>query len=498
MTKGNHRPAKKRAKSSSSSSSSMVIGDDDIISRLPDALIIHILSFLPTEHVVRTSILSKRWRFIWYSVPTLFFSENLNYPINWRQDYNLFKFYNNCLKHRKRFKHLIVNSDITSFKLDIDGYYQTSKAGFVDKWLAFAVENKVKEMYLSIGQEVDGDCDFLQFYYCLPKILDNARYLTILELNGVLLDTSHSFSFPSLKALSMENVYHSPSAEEDGVVKFLLGCPSLEKLQLREYEFLGIDVLYRLQSLSLKFMEIIFKNLGDYTQIQVEAINLESLVVEGITFDRIDFSSCKKIKNLSLTDVYIGKEHLLSFEDLISNNSLIENLALRNSGSLQPKQLTISSQHLKSFHIENFYYWIGGDVMKVVTIESASKLAYVCYKGNLNFTILMEPSCSLNGKIVIREETEDYDTKWFINMLTFLVNLSCYWNSVTLQVSNCKALIWPKNLKNLNLCRHSLLNWKHLRIITYCNPKEESDLKEALMWISPSLETLSINKKVIF
>ncbi|KAM6580527.1 hypothetical protein CsatA_004301 [Cannabis sativa] len=40
------------------------MADEDRISKLPDALITHILSFLPTEEVVRTCLLSKRWKLI--------------------------------------------------------------------------------------------------------------------------------------------------------------------------------------------------------------------------------------------------------------------------------------------------------------------------------------------------------------------------------------------------------------------------------------------------
>jgi hypothetical protein len=45
--------------------------NEDIISGLTDSVLIHILSFLNTKQAVQTSILSKRWIFLWRSLPTL-------------------------------------------------------------------------------------------------------------------------------------------------------------------------------------------------------------------------------------------------------------------------------------------------------------------------------------------------------------------------------------------------------------------------------------------
>jgi hypothetical protein len=53
----------------------MDIGEDRI-SKLPDAVLNHILSFLPTKHVVATGILSTRWRYLWTSVPNLDFKNS--------------------------------------------------------------------------------------------------------------------------------------------------------------------------------------------------------------------------------------------------------------------------------------------------------------------------------------------------------------------------------------------------------------------------------------
>ncbi|GMN20671.1 hypothetical protein TIFTF001_043141 [Ficus carica] len=48
----------------------------DRISHLPDEVAHHILSFLPMEDVAQTSTLSKRWKFIWRTLPVVDFDEN--------------------------------------------------------------------------------------------------------------------------------------------------------------------------------------------------------------------------------------------------------------------------------------------------------------------------------------------------------------------------------------------------------------------------------------
>ncbi|KAL6226121.1 hypothetical protein ACLB2K_000086 [Fragaria x ananassa] len=55
------------------SHSKLKVGGDgeDKISQLPDGVLSHVLSFLPTKHAVRTSILSTRWKNIWASVHCL-------------------------------------------------------------------------------------------------------------------------------------------------------------------------------------------------------------------------------------------------------------------------------------------------------------------------------------------------------------------------------------------------------------------------------------------
>ena len=65
------RPCGCGGSSFNSLSSSSADDYKDVISSLPDCLLIHVLSFLPTRASVATSILSSRWRSLWKLVPVL-------------------------------------------------------------------------------------------------------------------------------------------------------------------------------------------------------------------------------------------------------------------------------------------------------------------------------------------------------------------------------------------------------------------------------------------
>ncbi|PON49676.1 F-box domain containing protein [Parasponia andersonii] len=144
----------------------------DRISALPETLIHHILSFVPTLDVVRMSLISRRWRHMWRSVPAgVWINDMLN----------------------------VTDTSVTSFKLDIKFY--PFNITTIDHWLNLATHrSKVKELDLYIRTEVTRKS------YYLHHDLFTLNSFTSLKLCGMTFNSLHSLSFPSLISLSLENV----------------------------------------------------------------------------------------------------------------------------------------------------------------------------------------------------------------------------------------------------------------------------------------------------
>ncbi|PON74681.1 LOW QUALITY PROTEIN: hypothetical protein PanWU01x14_047400 [Parasponia andersonii] len=80
----------------------------------------------------------------------------------------------------------------------------------------------------------------------------------------------------------------------------------------------------------------------------------------------------------------------------------------------------------------------------------------------------------------------------YIKQYEYYSHLLCYKLCFS-QFYDGQALIFPMNMRE-NCC--SLWpNLKHLKVMTYCDLMKESELREALCWVSPSLKTLVVEKK---
>ncbi|CAN7008087.1 unnamed protein product [Brassica oleracea var. botrytis] len=108
----------------------------DSISFLPDVILQSILSSLPTEIAIKTSILSKRWRHVWSDTPCLSFDWII--PHGPKGD-----IINKILDRYTARK-------MMSFKLSAN---MRDDIPYIDRWLEFAMSRNVENMSLKFGYE---------------------------------------------------------------------------------------------------------------------------------------------------------------------------------------------------------------------------------------------------------------------------------------------------------------------------------------------------------
>ncbi|CAJ1957769.1 unnamed protein product [Sphenostylis stenocarpa] len=111
--------------------------DQDIISNLPDVIIGHILSLLSTREAVRTSVLSKRWEYMWTSITKLHFNDKEQY------EYRTYIRKNSFLNSVYRVLLHLNSSSIQSLSVSISENYDPYH---VNQWISALISRKVKEI----------------------------------------------------------------------------------------------------------------------------------------------------------------------------------------------------------------------------------------------------------------------------------------------------------------------------------------------------------------
>ncbi|KAL7087701.1 hypothetical protein ACP275_13G084300 [Erythranthe tilingii] len=172
--------------------------DNDRLSELPDSLLTHILSFLPTKLSVRSSILARRWRFLWTEVPTLDFDKE-------EEDFIA------------SFISLHKLQTINTFRLTSNENYTFRY--FNDAWFKAAIDRKVKNIDLSAFKAV-----------MLPALLFTCKTLVDFRLDSyfVVPGMGCNVCLPCLKILHINSVIYKDGDET--LVHLLSGCPVLEEL----------------------------------------------------------------------------------------------------------------------------------------------------------------------------------------------------------------------------------------------------------------------------
>ena len=170
--------------------------DKDIISSLPDSLLTHILSFLPIQGSVSTSILSSRWRPLWTLVPVLHLKQLELKKRMFRLGNENFKFVD-IVSRIWTLRNAISNPIPPLHKLCIRWYFHCLPF-YVDAWVRAANMRDLRELDLCLGPQP------LE----LPRSLYFSTTLVVLKLeNNIRLNPPSACAFPCLRILTTKMGY---------------------------------------------------------------------------------------------------------------------------------------------------------------------------------------------------------------------------------------------------------------------------------------------------
>jgi hypothetical protein len=188
----------------------------DIISSLPDEILCHILSFLPTKLAFTTTLLSKRWLPLFYSLPILDF-EDINKPFKGHDTFLRFcRFMDNIM-----LSPLSTNTPLK--KVSLNCYYYRGQENHICLWLEAAKRRRVEEFHLNFHLDNNP----------LKPNIFISQTLVVLKLEMIRIgDDTSCVHLPSLKTLHLDVVIF---LNQNDCINFLSACPKLEHLHAKVY-----------------------------------------------------------------------------------------------------------------------------------------------------------------------------------------------------------------------------------------------------------------------
>ncbi|XP_014515056.1 putative F-box/FBD/LRR-repeat protein At1g78840 isoform X1 [Vigna radiata var. radiata] len=246
---------------------------EDRLSDMPDCLIHHILSFLETKDAIQTSVLSKRWRYLWVSVPCLNFSSK-----SFTRLVDFKKFVLWVLNHRDS-SHVKL---LVYYRFGVD--YATDQH-LLNKVIEYAASHGVEEIKINLRAKTSGS----------PPV----------EIPLSL------FSCQSLKKLELKDCHPTN-------VSSPIGCKSLDLLHLEQFAMdpAAADFSNPFASLAELF---------GFTTLTTLHLNNFTLCYTGI--DCLDpFANCVHMKNLHLSEMSFKSD--LNPKDFVISAPKLSNLNL--------------------------------------------------------------------------------------------------------------------------------------------------------------------------
>lgn len=308
----------------------------DHISKLPNDIIVSILSLLTMKEAGRTSVLSKRYRYVWAYIPILNFDGTSalyrlmsdETPLDVEKPRYL-RWVNQVVRS---YRGPTIDEFRVNFDLGVTSRY------YIDNWFRFVMEKRVKRLQFDLSNLNGGQRDACYTLRGLPRC-NSLTSLTLLSVNvtGKFLQNFLK-SCPNLVYLKVHDSKSLVNLEVDGEILNLnhleiCFCSKIKHIEicapnLVSFKYFGprINMPYKtipkLAKLSIggDYNKHLVNNLSEVTShlFQLEALSLE--FTYGLKFFKIyvdEFPLFTKLKQLDLVVDPAEDEELFCFAPLI-------------------------------------------------------------------------------------------------------------------------------------------------------------------------------------
>nr|KYP61575.1 Putative F-box/FBD/LRR-repeat protein At1g66290 family [Cajanus cajan] len=289
----------------------------DILSDMPEYVLLHIMKFMHTKDVVRTCVLSKRWNNLWKRTTTLSFMRK-HFTCN--DNYN--EFVSRVLSGR--------DASISLFDLHFGAH--GSDPTLLNKVIQYAVLHNVEHMTITTS------FDFTIIPNSFFPLIFSSHSLTFLKLSsGPTLELPKSLVLPTLKCLHLTNV--SFTSFENECAEPFSCCDMLNALVLQDYSLRNDAKVLSISNSKLSCLKVdnTPRRVKGYTiphKIVLSTPNLTSITI--VIFTRLQVSSACNLSFLEEVniDTHVDCSVIMNWLQVLSN----------------VKKLTLSTRTLARMH----------------------------------------------------------------------------------------------------------------------------------------------------
>ncbi|KAL5736011.1 hypothetical protein ACOSP7_030481 [Xanthoceras sorbifolium] len=295
--------------------------DGDKLSSLPEPIIHYIFSFLETIDVTRASAVSRKWRYLWVSMPYLKFDINTI----WSEPLERWSFCTVIDKFKDFVNWVLMcqngSIDIDKFRLRCFNFSDDDHT--LQRWLSVVARRNVRQLDLKLVSDT-----LIQ----LPQCLVTCQSLVSLKLN---FEDKHCVvklpmypGFSSLKSLDLKMIEFSDS---NLLGNFISSCPVIENVNV-EFCIFGDSKSLEISSTSLKNLIVDSADMRDQNcdglancEVKIACPSLVAFKFLTSSTWKFCFQDLNSLNDASV-DIYFYPEHGTAEEYHCAMSKILEGL----------------------------------------------------------------------------------------------------------------------------------------------------------------------------